>query len=354
MKLRLLSFHSTILLCISIIIVANSCAPAPITYYKPSYPNSSALIEKEILGRWPSGLNKISIPVGNHVTITARISKTYYGTEKILLFLSLIADGVSAQFSSNKIFIKDLESGDESIVKVNNNSFIFHLLRIPATDLISLDETVLSELIDHYEVEIPFELKNFGPQNIQIVFPEIFVNGQIYKTPPVNLTLINRYYVPKGNKYDPAKVSSSTLFELGGLTFQNFSTSLYPFSENGYYNVLNGRIVVKFQPFTNWYFLSEMGKVINNETGEEINFKVDVFTSRLTGKYFSSKRVYQILAQLDSSPLSYKENVEIQLNDKLPRSMLVKLPDLVINGEIFQIKPITFEKTTELKIAPVP
>jgi len=367
-KLGLFSYQFSILFCLYILLVATSCAPAVGTYYKPSYPDNSAIIKikKGGPGAVDEGLPAhIELSVKDGVRIEANVRR-WAGSLELLLHLR-VPPGSSAQFETNRIILTNLKSGKKQELEIGR-SLSDRIVKIPTTTQINLDKIVSTNKEGNYLVFNDIFLSNFTPNNLQIVLPEIMINDQKYKPPVIDLTtrmvrdkeLKNRMFFTtvyrKKERKDTAPVTRyETLFKLAGLTlehnllrFLNFPT---PYKKGLKNKRLQGELRMTFRPITKWHFLSNKVRFIDTDTGEERNVAIYLLAKDYGGYDFSElvygddKRLMVPINEIFFIKTISKEPLE---------SVVIKLPDIVINGRKTSIKPITFKKSIGAFIAAVP
>jgi len=349
-----------IFLFVLVLVLVASCVIAPQgSYYKPSYPDKSAVFE----GGWcygtagPPSVIKLPFEGGNVVKLRLESDDD----KMIQLWLNIVVPPRSSvRFTDNKIKFTDPVSGDSWTREAPQLNLLSGPARsIPASTIINFEEigptTPLHVPTDvswkNFQVWIPFSINNYYPRAATVYLPPIVANDKRYEVPAIELVedagakeqnrikakgKQNYWWPYQAHEREDGSWASIEGFIIGGGVTGGYLD-----------NEFGGNIMVSFPPATKWQFLTNSMRIVDLDTN--IEHKV-IFNSVKPNFNLKVKFTAPILA--GGSIMGTKAYVNIPVSVKPHESITVELPTLIINGKEIRIKPITFKKTFGVGIIP--
>jgi hypothetical protein len=333
--------YVTILRFLILIVVAgtlNSCLPGPHgAYYRPSYPDDTAVFKGGDCGGQAGPPSVINIPMEDGF-IGVRLDKNSSG--QLELSMSLETSGHSTlQFTSNVIRVTDLDKGTEW--EINARGFSLNRQRygeIPYTKAVDFAKTLPAapeDILDDMEVWIPFSVDDFSPETVQVHLPLILAGSNEYRVPPL---------VWKADKEESHEEGwswwgyTNEKVKVEGFTVDAGATGGFHGSSKVDDRLkvpnLQGNLLIYFPVDMKWRFASN-----------EILFE-DVSSGKIRQMHFqhlidrSSVKV-AFAAQFCCTRSAWMG--WLPLGEARPEKVRIEFPSLIINGKEFVIKPITFE-----------
>ena len=321
-------------------------------YYEPSYPDKTAALERRFCGGQAGPLSVIKLSEKDGISIKARLETDK--EDKLRLGISInVPRGSKAKFVSDEIQLSDSKSGRRWSIKPYFRIYESMLLVPSAT--VSVDEVASGDIRwTNLKVSVPFSISNYFPRAVAIDLPPIIVNGETYVIPSIQLEEDKEFKEKQrieafekklwwGPTYEERKRwwwwlykakdenKNGTWGKTGDFIVGGGITAGYLDNEFG------GNITVSFPPTTKWSFSSNSIRIVDLDTGEErhINFK----------KMRLEVKLNLALTALVSGTAAYFDpGSEPVISEHPLDSLVVELPNLIVNGEEIPIKPITFDK----------
>ncbi len=341
LRLRLPGESSkTILRLLGLIVIAStlvSCIPGPHgAYYKPSYPDDSATLERSICGGSAGPFSKLKLPTPDGY-ITVMLGENRQNQYE--LWVRIDTSGFSTlQFTSNVIRLTDLDNGKEWTIEAKDLRLDQPRGLIPYSSAVNFDKVLPAApkyILNDMEVWIPFSIEDFSPDVVRVHLPAIVVASEEYKIPPITLTAdkeseeFRRWgwwpYKWKNVEVGSFKVHGGAT---GGLKGSSKIDDRLKEPE------LGGNIMIDFPADTEWKFATN-----------EIRFD-DVNSGAARQIHFPRLRVQSDMRVAFSAPFCCSREATmwgLPIGEEHPEKLRIEIPPLLINGKEFVIKPIMFD-----------
>lgn len=343
----------------------SSCVIGPQgTYYQPSYPDSSAKFEGgECHGTAGSpSVIKFSTEDGSNIKFSLNSGN---GGDMLLKILLDVLHDSSAQFASSNIHLTDPKSGKEWTKKAQTIKLLQGpTIPIPASSTINFDEigptTPLHVPINiswnDFQVWLPFSITNYHPRAVKVHLPTIVANNKEYEIPPIELVenkkIKERNILKANGKQNPFlwwpyianERQDGSWSNVDGFIIGGGVTSSY---QKGLEDEFSGNIMVAFPPSTKWRFSSNRIRFVDVHTKKEhyVNFENILPRFDLVVSFLAP-----VLGRGSITKTTAVTNIVV--SDKELESLIVRLPELFINGKEIRLKPITFRKKFGVGVIP--
>lgn len=324
----------------TIIGTLSSCIPAPHgAYYKPSYPDNSATLERGVCGGsvGPFSVLKLPTPDG-YITVTLEEDRQ----DHLELWMWLHASGFSTlQFTSNVLRLKDLDKDAEWTVEVKSLNVGRSIFSGPISydevvDFSKVATTAPENVLEDLQVTTRvFKIEDFSPDIVLVHLPRVIVNGDEHVVPPVLIEADKESDNYRRWGWWPYKWKAE---KIAGLTIGGAATG----GAKGSLKIdprlqlpeFGGSIGVSFPAVTKWRFVSN-----------EISFE-DAESGEVRRIQFTHLQPWTNTMVDFTAPFCCSRNaimLGLPIGDARPTKLRMELPALLINGKEFAIKPVTFE-----------
>ena len=332
----------TIIRFLSLMAVAgamNSCLPGPYgTYYKPSYPDETAVLERKDCGGKVGPRSVIKIPTRDG-SIYVRLEGNRH--DRLELSMSLQTSGLSTlQFSSNVIRLKDLDKGTEWAIDAKdlNLGYKFgQILHTKAVDFTTILPAAPENILNDMEVWIPFSIENFSPSTVRVQLPLIVVGSNGYQIPPL------LWKADKEGKTVEGYKKSWSWWPYKDERVKVYNFTVHAGATGGFHGrtkigaplkvpELSGNIMINFPADVKWRFAAN-----------EILFE-DVSSGKVKQIHFNYMRTQSAMRVAFTTQFCCTKSASARLSmgESWPEKLRIELPPLIINNKAFVIKPITF------------
>lgn len=322
--------------------ILNSCLPGPHgAYYKPSYPDDTAAFKRRDCGGQTGPLSVVKIPMQDGF-ITVRLDEDIHGSLELSLSLETSRRS-KLQFTSDVIRLTDPEKGTEWTLNAGTFRLGYSSGQIPyfepvdfSGDLPAAPENILNDM----EVWIPFSIEDFSPDAVRVHLPLIVAGANELQVPPLIWKADK-----EGKTVDAYEKSwdwwpyTEEKVKIDRVTVQAGVTGGYHGSSEIDKRLklprLQGNIMIAFPADMTWRFTSN--EVVFEDVGSgetrRMHFRHLQDQSSLTVAFAS---------QFCCTTAAWS-NTSLPTGEEHPEKIRVELPPLLINGEEFVIKPMTFE-----------
>ncbi|MFQ5598614.1 MAG: hypothetical protein ACE5GK_11245 [Nitrospiria bacterium] len=344
----------TILRLLGLIAIAGtliSCIPGPHgAYYKPSYPDDSATLERSICGGSVGPFSQLKLPTPDgYITVELRENRQ----DQYELWVWIDTSGFSTlQFTSNVIRLTDLVNGKEWTIEATELGLDRLSGKIPYTKVVDFSKRLPTapEYLDDMEVWIPFSIKDFSPDAVRMHLPAIVVGSEEYRIPSLLWEADKEGKEIEGYKkswgwwpYKEKKVKVGRFTVSAGVTGGAHGSSKIDVRLQ--VPELDGNIMISFPADTKWQFATNEARFEDSNSGDVRQF------------HFPYLLVQSSMRVAFTAPFCCSRNATmlgLPIGDARPEKLRIELPSLLINGKEFAIKPITFDlRRFELGIYPL-
>lgn len=202
-------------------------------------------------------------------------------------------------------------------------------------------------------VEIPFSKTKFSPRSMELQLPDIATATQTMRLPPVRLTrrVVDEprppsagsrilhgdeaRYGPGSLTYDVVGLPPAAWVRRDGFTVNGIASARFvPETLDG--ADLRGRLYIVFPSSVAWRLSGPQIHAKDLETGEEVSIPLD-------SVHLSVDVRLPITAPLEGEHVTWAR-FEVVASERRHRTLVIQLPDLVIDGRRTRVGPITFRK----------